>query len=104
MLAVRCATGDGHAQRVVDVENASLLLRESTARWIATRLAVIALAWISLVSNTSKACRFFALAALLCLLPLLLTIPQERLAIGPSFGAFGSIACFVLNPSLLTTL
>ncbi|HET6333132.1 MAG TPA: hypothetical protein VFG30_07960 [Polyangiales bacterium] len=83
--------------------NVSLLLREGVARWIATPLALVALAWISPGLNTSKSCRFFALAALLCLLPLLLTIPQERTTIGPSFGAFGCIACFVLDPSSLTT-
>jgi hypothetical protein len=83
--------------------NVSLLLREGIARWIATPLALVALVWISPGLNTSKSCRFFALAALLCLLPLLLTIPQERTTIGPSFGAFGCIACFVLDPSSLTT-
>jgi hypothetical protein len=83
--------------------NVSLLLRESTARWIATPIAALLLAWISLALNTSKACRFFVLATLLCLPPLLLTIPQERTTLGPSFGAFGCIACFVLDPSSLST-
>jgi hypothetical protein len=38
---------------------------------------------------------FFAVGALLCLPPLFTTLPQDRLLVAASFGAFGLIASFV---------
>jgi hypothetical protein len=43
----------------------------------------------------SKQNRFFMLGALLCLPPLFTTLPQDRLLIAASFGAFGLLASFL---------
>lgn len=63
-------------------------------RMVGLALALPPLAWLASVLPDKRA-RFFALAALLCVLPVLLTVPQDRTAIGATFGAFGWIACFV---------
>jgi hypothetical protein len=59
-------------------------------------LASLGLGWLLWPAlRTSPAARFFALAFLLCLVPLLFTLPTARVLIGPSFGAFGWVACSV---------
>lgn len=77
------------------VASLGLTLSPSVARLLAFVVAAPALTWLALVVNKTKACRFFALATLLCVLPLMLSVPQERTTIGASFGAFGWIACYV---------
>jgi hypothetical protein len=56
-------------------------------------LGLLALLWPSL--RSSRGCRFFALASLLSLAPLLCTLPTARVLIGPSFGALGWVACAI---------
>lgn len=53
-------------------------------------LALLALVWPTV--RDLRASRPFALAALLALLPLLLTMPSGRVAFLPTFGAFGVLA------------
>ncbi|HTU57451.1 MAG TPA: hypothetical protein VMF89_03440 [Polyangiales bacterium] len=56
-------------------------------------LGLLTLLWPAL--RASRACRFFALATLLSLAPLLCTLPTGRVLIGPSFGALGWVACAI---------
>jgi hypothetical protein len=69
------------------------------AGWV--RLAALPIAlgllWLLLPAlRSSRQCRFFALATLLCLAPLLACAqPTSRVLLGPSFGAFGWIACAI---------
>ncbi len=56
-------------------------------------LGLFSLLWPAL--RSSRACRFFALASLLSLAPLLCTLPTARVLIGPSFGALGWVACAI---------
>jgi hypothetical protein len=66
------------------------------------RLATLPLAlllmwslWPSL--DRSPQCRFFAVSAVLGVVPLLATIPQDRLTMGIGFGAFGWLACYLVE-------
>jgi hypothetical protein len=66
--------------------------------WV--RLGALAMApgllWLLLPAlRSSRECRFFALASLLCLAPLLCTQPTSRVLLGPSFGALGWAACSI---------
>jgi hypothetical protein len=53
---------------------------------------LIVFVWPTLTRHRLGA--FFALGTLFCLPPLFLTMPQDRLLMAASFGAFGSLACF----------
>jgi hypothetical protein len=59
-------------------------------------LITLGLVWLLLPAlRASRECRFFALATLLCLGPLLFTQPTSRVLLGPSFGALGWAACSI---------
>jgi hypothetical protein len=45
--------------------------------------------------RSSRECRFFALASLFCLIPVMFTLPNSRVLLGSSFGALGWIACHI---------
>jgi hypothetical protein len=69
------------------------------ALWVrlAALLVALCLSWLLWPAlKTSRACRFFALAFLLCLAPVLCTLPTARVLIGSSFGALGWVACSVV--------
>jgi hypothetical protein len=73
----------------------ALFLPEHWAQLAILPVAAFVL-WLVLPGlRTSQVCRMFALATLLCLLPLLFTLPNSRVLLGPNFGAIGWIACVV---------
>jgi hypothetical protein len=69
----------------------------ATARLIALPCAVLFVACLVPLLRTSRECRFFALGTLGCIVPMFTTVPQDRLLVGASFGAFGLIASFLVE-------
>ena len=67
------------------------------ARLAALPYALLVLACLLPVLRQQRDSRFFALALLLCVLPLFTTIPQDRPTFGASFGAFGWLAYFLVS-------
>lgn len=77
----------------------SLFLPEHWARLAALPVALFTL-WLVLPElQTSRPCRMFALASALCVAPLLFTLPNARVLLGPNFGALGWIGCVVEGAS-----
>lgn len=68
-----------------------------TARLIALPIAVLFVACLVPSVRASRECRFFALGALGCIAPMFTTVPQDRLLVGASFGAFGWIGTFLVH-------
>jgi hypothetical protein len=64
-------------------------------RLVALTLILPLMAALYRVLPRSRENRFFAAGALLCLPPLFTTLPQDRLLIAASFGAFGLLAGFL---------
>jgi hypothetical protein len=60
---------------------------------LASSLPLMAALFLALPRTRENA--FFALGALFCLPPIFLTLPQDRLLITASFGAFGLLASFI---------
>jgi hypothetical protein len=77
------------------VAGLSMLLPTGQARLIALLLVAPLLACLVPSLRVSRHNRFFALVTLLCVPPLFTTLPQDRLLIAASFGAFGWIAGFL---------
>ena len=71
----------------------SLAVPEWPIRLVCLALLVplVALVWPAIAQHPRA--RFFALGSLLCIVPLFATMPQDRLLLAASFGAFGLIAC-----------
>jgi hypothetical protein len=80
---------------------ASALAPPASARLVALLVLLPLLVGLVFGLPHSKQNRFFMLGALLCLPPLFTTLPQDRLLIAASFGAFGLLASF-LEASLLS--
>jgi hypothetical protein len=73
----------------------SLLYPARSVR-LATLPIALLLLWLLLPSlRRSQSARFYALAALLSLVPLLHTLPTSRVLLGPSFGALGWVGCAI---------
>jgi hypothetical protein len=70
---------------------------QGPARLIALPLAVLFVACLVPVVRASRECRFFALGTLGCIAPMFTTVPQDRLVVGASFGAFGLIGYFIVD-------
>jgi hypothetical protein len=66
------------------------------ARVAAALLCLPLLAALYTALPRTREVRFFALGALFCLPPMFATLPQDRLLIMASFGAFGVLASFVV--------
>jgi hypothetical protein len=73
--------------------NFSLSLPSMSMRVAALLLLVPLGLWVWPALRRHPLGGFFALGALLCVPPLFTTLPQDRLLIAASFGAFGLIAC-----------
>lgn len=73
------------------------ILQPADVARIATLPVAALLLWLVWPPRDDKSGRFFALAAALCLLPTFLTVPQDRLLMGSSLGAFGWIAGTVVR-------
>jgi hypothetical protein len=84
------AFGPGH----IDV---AASMPQGPARLLALPIAALFVACLVPLVWTSRAARFFALAALGCIAPLFTTVPQDRLLVGASFGAFGLIGLFIVE-------
>jgi hypothetical protein len=67
------------------------------ARLIALPIAALCVACLLPQLRSSRESRFFALGTLACIAPMLTTIPQDRLLVGASFGAFGLIGTFLAD-------
>lgn len=70
------------------------------ALWVrlGTLPVALGLAWLLWPAlRSSRECRFFALATLLCLAPVLHTLPTSRVLLGPSFGAIGWIGASIVE-------
>jgi hypothetical protein len=78
----------------LSVISLGLLTATSHARLIALVLVLPLLGLLLPTLRHSPQARFFALGMALCIAPLCLTLPQDRLLIGASFGGFGWLACF----------
>ncbi|HKP58786.1 MAG TPA: hypothetical protein VJV78_18825 [Polyangiales bacterium] len=72
-----------------------LTLPAAVSRLIGLTLSIPPLTWLLPTLPSSRPARFFATASLLCLLPVLFTVPQDRTAFGATFGGFGWMACFI---------
>jgi hypothetical protein len=70
---------------------------QGVARLIALPIALLCVACLVPLLRTSRESRFFALGTLACIAPMLTTIPQDRLLVGASFGAFGLIGTFIVD-------
>ena len=77
------------------VASALILVPATTTRLISLPVAsaLVALLWKHALRSPER--RFLALGALLCLPPLFGTLPQDRVLLGASFGAFGLLASFI---------
>lgn len=70
---------------------------QSTARLVAVPIAVVFVSCLIPTVRRSRQTVFFTLGTLGCIVPLLTTIPQDRLLVGASFGAFGLIGSFIAD-------
>jgi hypothetical protein len=73
----------------------TVLLPADSSRIAFAIIALPLLAALSIALRRTRENQFFALGALLCLPPLFTTLPQDRLLMAASFGAFGLIASFL---------
>jgi len=68
---------------------------ESAPRLWGLALALLFLPPLLYATPRSRPTRFFALVAVACVPPLFTTLPQERVLMAATFGAFGVIASFL---------
>lgn len=75
----------------------SLLFEAEWVRLAALPIALV-LGWLLAPAlGRSRECRFYALATLLCVVPTMFALPQARVGLGAGFGAFGWIACSIVE-------